>query len=264
MVRDLLDDGWSVRIPCRRVCPYKDRISGAEYFLVDLTEDIPDELLDGAQGVIHCAAETMGGKVEHERNTIAATENIARAAKDVGIKAFIHISSIAVLKPGVQGSSDLLNEDTPVDFDNLERGPYVWAKAESERMVSRLNGASGGASSRVMCRSVSETRKTPTNAAATPAVKPREDRIRVLIFSVSKALSKGAFDLLTMSLIKARLAKSCSGFATPSVPSNARSDRANSHRRPRWRPTPATSGLTGHGLGHGSLSPRSRPSLSGC
>jgi nucleoside-diphosphate-sugar epimerase len=49
----------------------------------------------------------------------------------------IHISSLAVLKPGGRAGR-VLDESSPVDAGNLERGAYVWGKAESEVLAQRL------------------------------------------------------------------------------------------------------------------------------
>jgi nucleoside-diphosphate-sugar epimerase len=47
----------------------------------------------------------------------------------------LHISSLAVLKPG---NGRIVDESAQVDAGNLERGPYVWGKAESEVLARRL------------------------------------------------------------------------------------------------------------------------------
>jgi nucleoside-diphosphate-sugar epimerase len=93
-------------------------------------------IVAGADCIVHCAAETAGGKSEHERNSIQAVRHVAEAAARVGAR-LIHISSIAVLKPGYQARR-ALDEASPVDAGNLERGPYVWGKAESEVLAQRL------------------------------------------------------------------------------------------------------------------------------
>jgi hypothetical protein len=94
------------------------------------------------EAVVHLAAETAGGKEAHERNTIEATRNVLDTAGRLGIKKVINISSIAVLKPSSEVGHPL-SESDPVDFGNLGRGPYVWAKAEAERIAQEL-GASHG------------------------------------------------------------------------------------------------------------------------
>ncbi|HEY7497062.1 MAG TPA: Gfo/Idh/MocA family oxidoreductase [Vicinamibacterales bacterium] len=134
VVRDLRRHAWSVRSVGRRVPPASAQEAGVEYVAADLSQKLEKGLLAGVSTVVHCAAETAGGKDAHERNTIAATRHLLDASAAAGVRNFLHVSSIAVLKPSkVVGGP--LTERSPVDRDNLARGPYVWAKAESEREV---------------------------------------------------------------------------------------------------------------------------------
>jgi nucleoside-diphosphate-sugar epimerase len=133
VVADLRQHGWGVRSIGRRVPVTSAREAGVEYVAADLGQPLRESVLDGVTTIVHCAAETAGGKELHERNTIEATRGLLQSAARADIKRFLHISSIAVLKPGKGG---LLSEKSPVDFDNLGRGPYVWAKAEAEREVA--------------------------------------------------------------------------------------------------------------------------------
>lgn len=137
VVTEMRHAGFKVRVLSRRVPKPSKRVPGVEYVACDLGGGIDPKLMEGVTLVAHCAAETAGGKDEHVRNSIVATRNMIEAAARVGAKKFIHVSSLAVLKPGreVRGP---LNEQTPVDADNLGRGPYVWGKAESEVLVQKL------------------------------------------------------------------------------------------------------------------------------
>lgn len=136
VVSELRGRGWKVRSVGRRVPPPSARDAGVEYAAADLSQDLGDSLFAGVSTVVHCAAETAGGKEAHERNTILATRNLLRMTAKQGIRHFIYISSLAVLKPGKAGGKPL-DERTPVDHDNLTRGPYVWGKAAAEREVSQ-------------------------------------------------------------------------------------------------------------------------------
>jgi nucleoside-diphosphate-sugar epimerase len=107
---------------------------GVDYVQADLGGSLPHTLFDRVQTVVHCAAETAGTRQDHERNSVAATRNLFEAARHHGVARFIHISSVAVLKHDL-GSTTPLNEAMPVDYGNLQRGPYVWGKAESERLL---------------------------------------------------------------------------------------------------------------------------------
>jgi len=122
-----------VRVPARRQVPFAERLAGVEYVAADLGAGAPAGLLAGVDIVIHAAAETAGGLADHERNTVAATRHLLDAMAAEGVRRLVNIGSVAVLKPA--GSGRALTELSPVDVDNLGRGPYVWAKAEAERMA---------------------------------------------------------------------------------------------------------------------------------
>jgi predicted dehydrogenase/nucleoside-diphosphate-sugar epimerase len=129
----LRDAGWRVRVPVRREIPFAQRSAGVEYVAADLGVSVPEGLLDGVDVVIHAAAETAGGLADHERNTVVATRHLLDAMAAAGVRRLVNIGSVAVLKPA--GAGRALTEDSPVDVENLGRGPYVWAKAEAERMA---------------------------------------------------------------------------------------------------------------------------------
>lgn len=137
VVKKLRTAGWPVRVIARRELPYSMRIAGVEYVTVDLAQEIPLHFLKDIDTIIHCAAETAGGKELHDRNTIASTHNILRAAAESGVTKLIHTSSLAVLKPSREIKGPLA-ENSPVDIDNPSRGPYVAAKVESEHMAGEL------------------------------------------------------------------------------------------------------------------------------
>jgi nucleoside-diphosphate-sugar epimerase len=129
----LRDAGWRVRVPARRQVSFAERLAGVEYVTADLGAGVPEGLLSGVDVVIHAAAETAGGLADHERNTVAATRHLLDSMAAAGVRRLVNIGSVAVLRPAGRGR--VLTEDSPVDVDNLGRGPYVWAKAEAERMA---------------------------------------------------------------------------------------------------------------------------------
>ena len=142
VVSHMRQRGWAVKVVSRRVPPQSGREAGVEYVAADLGERVEPDLLSGVTTIVHCAAETAGGKEAHVRNTVGATRNLLEAAARAETRRFVHISSIAVLKSSkVVGGA--LSERTPVDLGNLARGPYVWAKAESEREVMERGPALG-------------------------------------------------------------------------------------------------------------------------
>jgi predicted dehydrogenase/nucleoside-diphosphate-sugar epimerase len=137
VVRELRAAGWSVRALTRQPLRIAAREPGVDYRSCDLARPVPAEIMAGATFVAHCAAETKGGAADQERNSILATRHIAEAAAASGAKSFVHISSVAVMKPPSSASKPM-DEGTPLDLDNRARGPYVWGKAESERVITTL------------------------------------------------------------------------------------------------------------------------------
>lgn len=140
--RELRAAGWPVKAISRTLPPFSYRLPGVEYAAFDLADKISLEALEGVAAVIHCAAETSGGKEDHWRNSIEATQKVLEAAAAAGVKRFIHISSLAVLKPG-KNSGRPLDETSPVDHDNLNRGPYVWGKAKAEVIAGSMSKQNG-------------------------------------------------------------------------------------------------------------------------
>jgi nucleoside-diphosphate-sugar epimerase len=142
VVRELRAAGWSVRALTRQPLRLGAREPGVDYRACDLAKPIPPEVMVGASFVAHCAAETKGGAADQERNSIRATRHIAEAAAAAGAKRFVHVSSVAVMQPPASASQPM-DESTAVDLDNRTRGPYVWGKAESERVVTTVGREQG-------------------------------------------------------------------------------------------------------------------------
>lgn len=140
--RELRAEGWLVTAVSRTNPRYSEREAGVEYIALDLADGIPPEKLERVSAVIHCAAETSGGMEDHERNSVEATRKVMEAMKAAEVKRVIHISSLAVLKPG-RYSGSCLDESSPVDIDNLSRGPYVWGKAKAEEIMADMSRRSG-------------------------------------------------------------------------------------------------------------------------
>ncbi|MCH8083995.1 MAG: Gfo/Idh/MocA family oxidoreductase [Myxococcales bacterium] len=136
LVRALVARKLGVRVLARREPATWHRIEGVEYVVGDLGEKIPEEAVAGIETVVHLAAETAGGFEEHRRNSIDATERVIRAAAKAGVKRVIHVSSLAVHEAAASGSA--IREDTALETNARERGPYVWGKVESEQLANRL------------------------------------------------------------------------------------------------------------------------------
>jgi len=136
VVRALLDGGDRVRVIARRTPPDWEKIPDVEYVVADISQPVSPELFGGAKTVIHCAAETAGGWDQHERNSVAATEQVLTAAASAHVKQVIHVSSISVLAVPARG--ERLSEDSEFEANARTGGPYAWGKIESELLaVSR-------------------------------------------------------------------------------------------------------------------------------
>lgn len=137
VVEFLRSKGWLIRVISRNPISKLAKIAGVEYITADLVSGLSDKIFENVSTIIHCAAETAGGQTDHERNSLEATRNLIETAGKHGIKEFIHISSIAVLNPN-KSNGKLIDENTPLDSNNLSRGPYVWGKAQSEELARIL------------------------------------------------------------------------------------------------------------------------------
>jgi len=135
VAQGLRESGFQVRTISRKRQPFSARVPGVEYFEGDLGVAIPEGCLQGVAAVVHCAAETAGGREAHERNSVGATKNLLQAMASCGVKKLIHISSLGVLKTSGE-TGKAIDEKTAVADDPETRGPYVWGKAVSERMAS--------------------------------------------------------------------------------------------------------------------------------
>ena len=142
VAEELRGAGFRVRSLGRRPAPYSARVPCVEYVTADLACPLDTTLLQDVDAIVHCAAETAGGKREHERGSVDATRHLVEAAAKAGVRAIVHISSLAVLKAG-RAPAGGLDESCEVDRDGLRRGPYVWGKAESELLARRLGGEVG-------------------------------------------------------------------------------------------------------------------------
>jgi nucleoside-diphosphate-sugar epimerase len=142
LIQELRGRGWPVRVVARRTPASRDKVPGIEYVEGDIAEMLPDEYFKDVGAIAHLAAETAGGQEAHERNTIQATKYLLEAAGKHDIKQFINISSIAVHKPSSE-IGHAIDEDSPVDHDNIGRGPYVWGKAKAEQLAQDMSAELG-------------------------------------------------------------------------------------------------------------------------
>ena len=142
VAEELRQAGYPVRVVARRIPQYSRRVPGVEYAAADLARGLDAALLDGIGTVVHSAAETAGGQAEHRRNSIDATRRLLEMSASCGVKQFVHISSLAVLRTS-RDVGRALDESVEVDPASIKRGPYVWGKAESELVAQKAGAALG-------------------------------------------------------------------------------------------------------------------------
>ena len=120
----------------------RDDPSVDEWVVADLAGGLPTGALDGAEVVVHAAAETAGGYEAHQRNTIDATRNLLRAMHAAGVGRLVLVSSLSVLQPP-RARSEVQDERTPRPADPRALGPYTWGKCLQEELVEREAPALG-------------------------------------------------------------------------------------------------------------------------
>lgn len=135
VVESLVGAGCRVRVAARREPAPWQRVASVEYSVADIASEPLVSVAHGMDVVVHCAAETAGGWVEHERNSVNATTAVLRAASAAGVRRFIQVSSLAVVGTDARG---VIDESTPLEQAPRTRGPYVWGKLESERQALEL------------------------------------------------------------------------------------------------------------------------------
>lgn len=142
VVSDLLERGYRVRATTSRTPPSDDQ--GLEWRQVDLAGDGDlNWLVEGCSGVIHLAAE-IGKKDRMRAVNEVATERLARAGEDTGVKVFCYTSSIAVYGSGrtvdISESSPVLSVDRDIASEYLALDyvrEYGRTKLAGERALMR-------------------------------------------------------------------------------------------------------------------------------
>lgn len=100
--------------------------------------------LDGVETVYHSAAKVgdWGHWPDFERDTIQATDNLARAALKAGVKRFIHVSSISAY--GNPDGKDLVIDETCPLGQNMHKWSYYTrAKVAAENNLWQMHRDEG-------------------------------------------------------------------------------------------------------------------------
>lgn len=105
-------------------------------------DDVARETLQGADAVVHCAAyvEDWGPWRDYWRYNVEATKRVLAAAKEAGVKRFVHIGTEAALLRG----QDLRNVDETYPLALNSPFPYSRTKAYAEKAVRQANDPARG------------------------------------------------------------------------------------------------------------------------
>src|SRR5436190_14880350 len=140
LIRRLARDGWTVRALARSDKSAKTVVdAGATAVHGDL--DDTAAMRDGAAGadVFHHAAakvEDFGDPADFERITVQGTKNALAAAREAGVRRFVHVGTEAALMAG----QPLVNVDEKTPLRPDSPAPYPWSKAKAEQAVRDANG----------------------------------------------------------------------------------------------------------------------------
>jgi predicted dehydrogenase/nucleoside-diphosphate-sugar epimerase len=119
-----------------------DGLPVEQWVTVDLSSSARPEALVGAHVVVHAAAETTGGYLEHQRNTIDATRHLLDAMQAAGVRRLVLVSSVSVLRPP-RTAWERQDERTPRPAEARPLGAYTWGKCLQEELVEREASAHG-------------------------------------------------------------------------------------------------------------------------
>ncbi|MBX4994526.1 nucleoside-diphosphate-sugar epimerase [Rhizobium binae] len=145
VVADLLDRGYRVRATTSQTQPPSDSTQRLEWRQVDLSGNADlNSVVGGCSAVLHLAAE-IGKKHRMRAVNETATERLARAAEDAGVRAFCYTSSVAVYG---SGRSVSISESSPVLSLERDVASEYWAldyvreygrtKLAGERAITRV------------------------------------------------------------------------------------------------------------------------------
>jgi len=130
--------------PVRALARASSDVSFLESLGVEIVRgDVTDrqslrEAMDGVECVFHAAAKVgdWGPWSEFVAVSIEGTRNVLDAARDAGVKRFIHISSISVYGH-VDGEGLVLDETAPLGVNVHRWSYYTRAKVEAEKIIWR-------------------------------------------------------------------------------------------------------------------------------
>lgn len=91
----------------------------------------------GAEYVVHAAADTRGHEAEDRSATIAGTRNVLALCEEYGTRKLVYISSCGVYGTAGCAEGQFVDEESPLEPFPKLRGAYSSAKAKAEALVSK-------------------------------------------------------------------------------------------------------------------------------
>src|SRR5688500_17927607 len=102
------------------------------------------EAVSGVDAVIHLAAAKGGDVYAQYAGSVIATENLLWAIEHAGTKPkLVHISSFSVYDYTKPRAWSVLDEESPVERDAMERDGYAHTKLVQERIVREAAAKNG-------------------------------------------------------------------------------------------------------------------------
>jgi len=92
---------------------------------------------EGAEYVIHTAADTSGSEEKGKLSTIQGTQNVLDLCREFKIKKLVYISSCSVYGISDYKVGQVVNEDSSLERYPEKRGHYSLAKLKAEQLVSK-------------------------------------------------------------------------------------------------------------------------------
>lgn len=139
VVTEALRRGFQVRAAIRHTSDEKRlpwrNWANLELVRIDLTQPkgLSDALKD-IDAVVHLAAAKQGSYDTQYANTVSATENLLEAMVAVNIKRLVAISTFSVFDYLHIGDREIINEDSPIESQPLDRDVYAQTKLIQENL----------------------------------------------------------------------------------------------------------------------------------
>ena len=92
-------------------------------------------LLDGVDVVIHLAAAKAGSFHDQYPSTVRATQNLLVEASRAGVRRVVLASSFAVYDYLAIPAGSVVDEDSPIDIEGVDRDAYTQTKVLQERVA---------------------------------------------------------------------------------------------------------------------------------